>query len=111
MRSLVAAVLVLSLFPPGLTQIALRATQDSKDKQEVTRLEDEWLGSYLRGDKATFVRIVAEDFTGTDESAKVHNKTQEREIIQVPPSSIRTSLTNEDVQVRVYGDTAIVSIN
>jgi ketosteroid isomerase-like protein len=109
MRSLVAAVLVLSLFPPGLTQIALRATQDSKDKQEVTRLEDEWLGSYLRGDKATFDRIVAEDFTGTDESAKVRNKTQEREIIQAPPSSIRTSLTNEDVQVRIYGGTAIVN--
>jgi len=109
MRLLVAGVLLLTLFPLGLSQIAHRATQASKDEQEVRRLEDEWLGSYLRGDKGTFDRIVAADFTGTDESAKVRNKAQERELIQAPPSSIKTSLTNEDVQVRVYGATAIVN--
>lgn len=108
MRLLVAGVLVLALFPLGLSQIAHRATQGSRDEQEVRGLEDEWLGCYLRGDKATFDRIVADDFTGTDESAKVRNKAQERELIQASPSSIKASLTNEDVQVRIYGDTAII---
>lgn len=108
MRLLVAGVLVLALFPLGLSQIAHRATQGSRDEQEVRGLEDEWLGCYLRGDKATFDRIVANDFTGTDESAKVRNKAQERELIQASPSSIKASLTNEDVQVRIYGDTAII---
>ena len=109
MRLLVAGVLALALFALGSSQIALRTTQGSKHEQEVRRLEDEWLGSYLRGDKATFDRIVAEDFTGTDESGKVRTKAQEREIIQAPPSSIKASLTNEDVQVRIYGDTTIVN--
>ncbi len=59
--------------------------------------------------KQSFDRIVAEDFTGTDGSAKVRNKAQARELIQVPPSSIKASLTNEDVQFRIYGDTAVVT--
>ncbi|MBA3256258.1 MAG: nuclear transport factor 2 family protein [Pyrinomonadaceae bacterium] len=104
----VASVLVLALFALGSSQLAQRFAQDSKER-ELRRLEDEWLSSYLRADKTIFDRIVAEDFTGTDESAKVRNKAQARELIQVPPSSIKASLTNEDVQFRIYGDTAVVT--
>ena len=107
MKLLILGVFVFTLFNPGFGH--QRTTQSSKDEQEVRRLEDEWLGSYLRGDKTTFDRLVAEVFTSTDESAKVRDKAQEREIIQAPPSSIKASLTNEDVQVRIYGDTAIVN--
>jgi ketosteroid isomerase-like protein len=101
---------VLSSIVQGPTQASVIQTpaQANKDEQELRRLEDEWLGAYARGDKATFDRIVADDFTGIDESATVRTKTQEREIIQAPPASIKVSLTNEDVHVRVYGDTAIV---
>lgn len=90
------------------SQVVQRPGHASKDEQELRRLEDEWLGSYLRGDKATFDLIVADDFTGTDESAKVRNKAQERELIQASPSSLKASLTNEDLLVRIYGDTAVV---
>jgi len=109
MRLIVVSILVSALFHVGFTQTVQRPAQGSKDEQVLRRLEDEWLGSIRRGEKATFDRIVAEDFIGTDESAKVRNKAQERELIQVPPSSIKTSLTNEDVQVRVYGNTAVVT--
>jgi ketosteroid isomerase-like protein len=109
MRLLIAGVLFFAFLSVGLGQTVQRTAQANKDEQALRRLEDEWLGSYLRGDKATFERIVAPDFTGTDESAKVRNKEQERELIQAPPSSIKASLTNEDVQVRIYGDTALVN--
>jgi ketosteroid isomerase-like protein len=109
MKLLILGVFVFTLFTPCFGQTPQRTPQSSKDEQEVRRLEDEWLGSYLRGDKTTFDRLVAEVFTSTDESAKVRDKAQEREIIQAPPSSIKASLTNEDVQVRIYGDTAIVN--
>lgn len=109
MRLIVASVLVLALFALGSSQIAQRPAQDSKEAQELRRLEDEWLSSYLRADKTIFDRIVTDDFTGTDESAKVRNKAQERELIQAPPSSIKASLTNEDVRLRIYGDTAVVT--
>lgn len=108
MRLIIASALLLALFTFSVPQTVQRPTLGSKDEQELRRLEDEWLGSYQRGDKAAFEPIVSDDFTGTDESAKVRNKERERELIQAPPSSVSTSLTNQDVQVRIYGDTAVV---
>ena len=109
MRLLVAGVLFFAFFSVCSGQTVQRPALANKDEQALRRLEDEWLGSYLRGDKATFDRIVADDFTGTDESAKVRHKAQERELIQAPPSSIKASLTNEDIQVRIYRDAALVN--
>lgn len=108
MRLLLSGVLFFSSLSFCLGQTAQGPAQAGRDEQAVRRLEDEWLGCYLRGDKTTFDRIVANDFTGTDESAKLRNKAQEREVIQAPPSSIKVSLTNEDLQVRIYRDTAVV---
>lgn len=109
MQLIVAGMLNLALLVPGLGQLVQKPAQPSKAEQELRRLEDEWLGSYLRGDKTTFDRIVADDFTGIDESATIRTKTQEKELIQAPPPSIKTSLTNEDLRVRIYGDAAIVT--
>jgi ketosteroid isomerase-like protein len=111
MRLLIEGVLILALIPFASSQTtSQKVPQESKDEQELKRLEDEWLSSYLRGDKATFDRIVADDFTGTDESAVLRNKAQERELVQTPPpGAIKVSLTNEDVQVRIYGDATIVT--
>jgi ketosteroid isomerase-like protein len=78
-------------------------------EQELKRLENEWLNSYLRGDKQTFDRIVADDFTRTDESGKFATKAEERALVQAPPASVSASLTNEDMHVRVYGNSAIVT--
>lgn len=77
--------------------------------QESKRLEDEWLNSYLRGDKQTFDQIVADDFTRTDESGKFATKAEEKALVQAPPASVKASLTNEDLQVREYGNAAIVT--
>lgn len=109
MRLIVASLLSFALIPVGFGQVVQKPAQESQNEQALKRLEDEWLGSYFRGDRTTFDRIVADDFTGTDESGKVRNKAQERELIQAPPASIKTSLTNEDVRVRIYGDAAIVT--
>lgn len=108
MRTIVASALVLAAFLVCFGQTVQGPAQAGKDEQDLRRLEDDWLASYQRGDKAAFDPIVSDDFTGTDESGKVRNKAQERELIQAPPSSINTSLTNQDVQVRIYSDTAVV---
>jgi ketosteroid isomerase-like protein len=109
MQLVVAGLLSLVLVPVGFGQLVQKLEQAIQDERALKSLEDQWLGSYLRGDKATFDRIVADSFTGTDESAIVRTKAQERELIQAPPASIKTSLTNKDVQVRIYDDTAIVT--
>lgn len=86
MRWLTLGLFVLTVFTPVFNQTPQRTAQSRKDEQGVRRLEDEWLGAYLRGDRAAFDRIVAEVFTSTDESATVRDKAQEREVVQAPPS-------------------------
>jgi ketosteroid isomerase-like protein len=96
------------MFSNGFGQ-ANKTSPPPTAEQELKRLEDEWLNSYLRGDKQVFDRIVADDFTRTDESGKFANKAEEREIVQAPPAAVKVSLTNEDIQVRVFGDTGVIT--
>lgn len=108
MQLLFAGIFVFSMFSFALDQMNNASAQNNIE-QEVKRLENEWLNSYLRGDKQTFERIVADDFTRTDESGKFATKTEEKELIQAPPATVNASLTNEDLQVRIYGETAVVT--
>jgi hypothetical protein len=36
----------------------------SNDEVELRKLENEWLSVYISGDKATYDRVVADDFKG-----------------------------------------------
>jgi len=109
MRLFFAGVILFVMFSFALGQMKNESFTQNNVEQELKRLENEWLNSYLRGDKQTFERIVADNFTRTDESGKFATKAEEKELVQAPPASVKVSLTNEDVQVRVYGKTAIVT--
>ena len=109
MRSIFFGVFVFAMFSFALDQRNNEASAQNHVEQEIKRLENEWLNSYLKGDKQTFERIVADDFTRTDESGKFATKAEEKELIQAPPASVKASLTNEDIKVRVYGETAVVT--
>jgi ketosteroid isomerase-like protein len=109
MRLLFAGAVLLAISSLSLGQMKNRPSAQNDVEQELKRIENEWLNSYLRGDRQTFDRIVAEDFTRTDESGKFATKAEEKEIIQAPPASVNASLTNEDMQVRPYGETAVVT--
>ena len=108
MRFLSSGLILLAMLSLTLAQTENERAQNTAD-QELKRLENEWLNSYLRGDKQAFDRIVSDDFTRTDESGKFATKAEERALIQAPPGSVDASLTNEDMQVRVYGNAAIVT--
>ncbi len=109
MRLLFASVIIFSLFSLAFGQMKSERSAQNNLEQELKRLENEWLNSYLRGDQQTFDRIVADDFSRTDESGKFATKAEEKALIQAPPASVNASLTNEDMQVRVYGNAAIVT--
>lgn len=109
MRLLVASVIMLTIVFPAFSQKKNERSTQNYVEQELKRLEDEWLNSYLRGDKQTFDRVVADDFTRTDESGKFATKAEEKALVQAPPASVKASLTNQDVQVREYGNAAIVT--
>ena len=77
-------------------------------EKKLAVLEDEWLNTYVSGDRAKYDQIVAEDFTGIDESAMLRTKAEDRALLpaaRVPGGNA----VNEDVQVRLYGKFAIVT--
>ncbi len=80
----------------------------SDDEQELRKLENDWLSVYISGDKATYDRVVADDFTGTDESAVKRSKEQDRALLPAAPAP-GGILLNEDMQVRLYGETAVIT--
>src|SRR5688572_5191503 len=100
MRLVFIGVIVIAVFSFALGQKENKSSAQNNAEQELKQLENEWLNSYLRGDKQTFDRIVADDFTRTDESGKFATKAEERTIVQAPPASVNATLTNEDMQVR-----------
>ena len=109
MRLLMVGIFLFAVCSSSLGQMEDKASLENNAEQELKRLENEWLNSYLRGDKQTFDRIVADDFTRTDESGKFATKAEEQALVQAPPASVSASLTNEDMHVRVYGNSAIVT--
>jgi ketosteroid isomerase-like protein len=109
MRIFFASAILFAAFSLVFGQIKNETSAQNNGEQDLKRLENEWLNSYLRGDKQTFDRIVADDFIRTDESGKVATKAEEKALIQAPPASVDASLTNEDMQVRVYENAAIVT--
>jgi len=103
----IAAVLFAGFFFAPAQMQNVSAQSDAA--QILKRLENEWLDSYLRGNKQTFDRIVADDFSRIDESGKLASKAEERMLVQAPPASVNASLTNEDMHVRVTGNVALVT--
>ncbi|MEJ7847835.1 MAG: DUF4440 domain-containing protein [Pyrinomonadaceae bacterium] len=78
------------------------------DERTIRHLEVEWLSCYVSGDKSKYDRIVADDFTGTDESAVIRSKTEDRALLPAAPVSGGRAV-NEDINVRNYGTFAIVT--
>jgi len=79
----------------------------SKAEQEVTALNRAWADAIVRGDMEALDRMFADDMTVL--SGEVRNKAQEMDDLR-PNADIKTYFFNtEDVRVRVYGDTAVVT--
>jgi ketosteroid isomerase-like protein len=83
--------------------------------QELMQMERDWSAAYLKHDPATVGRILADDYVGIDGRAIFSNKTEEMEEAKLPapgtPPPERSVLdeTISDMQVRVYGNAAVVT--
>ena len=110
MKIILAAALFVvaaSSFAYGQTN-AGPASGSAKVEQEIRTLEHEWFDSYVRGNRAAFDRIVADDAVMTYGNGKVGNKSEAIAEVKAPADA-SYSLTSDDVKVSVYGDTAIVT--
>ena len=80
-----------------------------KVEQELLKLEREWIEAfYAKPDRALLERVMSDDYISNNADGTVTNKIQS---IAAAESGlfVETLYTSEDVKVRIYGDTAIIT--
>ena len=106
-RVLAIAVLAVTAAPIALGQKqGARKEQRGSVEQTIRRLDDERIQAQIHADAAALERIYADDFIGIGPSGTVRTKPQV--ISDFTSGELKfQSITTDDVQVRVYGSTAV----
>jgi len=81
---------------------------DMMPDQELIKLENEWADALVKHDWAFLDHILADDYTWTDAEGNVWTKAQFLASLKSGEDVI-SSLVSDDMEVRVYGDTAVVT--
>ena len=107
MKSLVIAVLALALTSIVMAQEQSTAgTQRSNIEQVIRQLDGERIQAQIGADAASLDRIYADDFIGVGPSGTVRTKKQV--ILDFTSGTLKfQSITTDEVQVRVYENTAV----
>lgn len=106
---LIIALALISL--PLATAQPLQGTQASDSsnvEQVIRRLEDESRVATVKNDAAVIDRLLAHNWMNTNANGTVTTKAQLMALLKSGTFKIM-SIENDDVLVRVYGDTAIVT--
>ena len=107
MKSLVTAVLALALTSIVMAQEQSTAgTQRSNIEQVIRQLDGERIQAQIGADAAALDRIYADDFIGVGPSGTVRAKKQV--MLDFTSGTLKfQSITTDEVQVRVYENTAV----
>ena len=84
------------------------AGQQGGGDEEFMRLGGEWADAFVKRDKATLERILADDFMSTGPTGATDNKAQYVAGVGSTDAAIE-AINVEDGKVRMYGDTAVVT--
>lgn len=82
-------------------------TQSSAFETELRKLNNDVAQMQVRKDAASAERLLADEYLFIQADGLVSNKAQNVEILRSPDFECQ-ALTTDDVQVRVYGNTALV---
>ena len=99
--------LVLPALVVGQGRTKSKGPQAGGVEQQLKQMEDDWAKAIKDKEAATLRRIIAEDWVGTDDKGKVSNREQAISQLTANPDVIESN-ENFDMQVRVYGNTAVV---
>jgi len=106
-RTLVIAVVILAAMSIALAQRqSAKRDQRRNVEQAIRRLDKERIQAQVHADAEAIDRIYADDFIGVGPSGTVRTKPQV--IADFTSHDLKfQSITTEEVQVRVYGNTAV----
>src|SRR5947199_4115877 len=105
-RALSIAVLVLTVAPMGEGQKQSARGDQTSVEEVIRKLDNERIQAQIHADATALDRIYAADFIGVGPSGTVRTKPQV--ILDFTSGDLKfQSITTDDVQVRVYGDTAV----
>lgn len=102
-----AATLAALLVPPvPAVAAATEATAQTRaDRAAVAQVEQDWLAALRDDDRAALGRILADDFT----DITVHGEVRHKAAAVAHRTAPGTDQRVHDLQVRVYGDTAVAT--
>ena len=107
-RILVIAVLLIAASVVTGHTSSKRARKIGNTEQAIRQLMKEQANAQQKNDTAALERIWADDFTFTNSSGEVQTKAQR--LAEIKSGELKfESISIDDVQVRVYGDTAVVT--
>ena len=101
------AALVLTVAPMGVGQEqSPKGSQSRSVEEAIRKVDNERIQAQIHADAAALERIYADDFIGVRPSGTVRTKPQV--ISDFTSGDLKfQSITTDDVQVRVYGNTAV----
>jgi ketosteroid isomerase-like protein len=73
----------------------------------IRTLEEKWVAAIVAKDTATVERLLADDFVGTTNDRRYVKKQAVEDVVEGTHELLRL----DDLQIRVYGDTAIVDVD
>jgi ketosteroid isomerase-like protein len=108
-----AIVLLLAVLFPGIP-VPVRAAaipllhREDRLHREIENLESQWLKAVMQNDVATVNRLLADDYLGINPNGTLETKADA--LAQQRSGTVKiTRIDPENVKVRVYGDTAVVT--
>ena len=105
--ALFTAVLVLTVVPMGVAQKqSAMGSHQTNVEEVIKKLDNERIQAQIHADGTALDRIYADDFIGVGPSGTVRTKPQVMSDFTSGELKFQ-SITTDDVQVRVYGNTAV----
>ena len=99
------AILVFIASSPAVAQ----TRPDNRTEQDIRRINGQVAEAGLHGDKATAERLIANDYIYTGMDGSTRTKAQIIKDMQPLPANVKYSSRLEDVVIRDFGGTAVMS--
>jgi len=90
-----------------MLMFAIPVALSAQTRQQITRLEDDWIKAVIARDSAAFNRMLAPNFVYTEDD-RVYTKAQLIKEIMTGTDTV-TSGRNEDLTVRLFGDRVAIA--